>query len=108
MCERALFTRMWTYSVWVQYSMYRLDDGSEVYTGNQKPEGHYLPLWAGEGAGEGRDEGVDSVHAAVHLLNAVRLNSSTIVPLLKDPSHKRPPPVTDHYYLTWMHLPYIL
>ena len=32
----------------------------------------------------------------------------TVVPLLKDPSHKRPPPVTDHYYLAWMHLPYIL
>ena len=31
----------------------------------------------------------------------------TVVPLLKDPSHKRPPPVTDHYYLARMHLPYI-
>ena len=44
-----------------------------------------VPLLAGEGAGEGadegegegegRDEGVGSVHAAVHLLDAVRLNS---------------------------------
>ena len=34
--------------------------------------------------------------------------SYTVVPLLKDPSHKRPSPVTDHYYLAQMHLPYIL
>ena len=31
-----------------------------------------------------------------------------VVPLLKDPSHKRPPPVTDHYYLAQIHLMYIL
>ena len=41
-------------------------------------------------------------------MNNVLTNRYTVVPLLKDPSHKRPPPVTDHYYLAWMHLPYIL
>ena len=38
----------------------------------------------------------------------VGLYYGTVVPLLKDPSHKRPPPVTDHYYLARMHLPYTL
>ena len=37
-----------------------------------------------------------------------QLKLCTVVPLLKDPSHKRLPPVTDHYYLARMHLPYIL
>ena len=46
-----------------------------------------------------------SIHSSSQCDRIKETNCSTVVSLLKDPSHKRPPPVTDHYYPARVHLP---